>query len=88
MKKIDLNKNIIDLDGTEIPNSNIGKLLAQFLISETEGNALKLWNWAQKFYQGEIVELDLSDYNDLTEMIKRTNKIPIITKAQILEKLL
>jgi septin family protein len=85
MNTINLNFNLIDLDGTEIENSNIGKIIAQFLISETEGNALKLWDWSQKLYQGKPLELDESDQNDLKELIKKTNKLPIITKAQILK---
>ena len=85
--KIDLNAPIIDLDGTEIKDSNMGKIVAQMLISETKGDALKFWDWAQKLYKGEILDLDKSDQEVFKNFIKDTEKIPVITKAQILDRL-
>ena len=85
--KIDLNAPIIDLDGTEINDSNMGKIVAQMLITETKGDALKYWDWAQKLYKGEILDLDKSDQEVFKNFIKETEKIPVITKAQILDKL-
>ena len=85
--KIDLNAPIIDLDGTEINDSNMGKIVAQMLITETKGDALKFWDWAQKLYKGEILDLDKSDQEVFKNFIKETEKIPVITKAQILDKL-
>ena len=85
--KIDLNALIIDLDGTEINDSNMGKIVAQMLITETKGDALKFWDWAQKLYKGEILDLDKSDQEVFKNFIKETEKIPVITKAQILDKL-
>lgn len=85
--KIDLNAPIIDLDGSEIKDSNMGKIVAQMLITETKGDALKFWDWAQKLYKGEVLDLDKSDQEVFKNFIKDSEKIPIITKAQILDKL-
>lgn len=85
--KIDLNAFIIDLDGSEIKDSNMGKIVAQMLITETKGDALKFWDWAQKLYKGEVLDLDKSDQEVFKNFIKDSEKIPIITKAQILDKL-
>lgn len=83
--KIDLNKPVLELDGTEAPNTTMGKILAQLLVSETKGDALKLWDWAQKLYKGEIIDLDKSDQETLKSLLKDTDRLPVITKAQILE---
>lgn len=85
--KIDLNAPIIDLDGSNIQDSNMGKIVAQMLITETKGDALKFWDWAQKLYKGEVLDLDKSDQEVFKNFIKDSEKIPIITKAQILDKL-
>ena len=85
--KIDLNKPVLELDGTEAPNTTMGKILAQLLVSETKGDALKLWDWAQKLYKGEIIDLDKSDQEVFKNFIKENEGLPIITKAQILELL-
>lgn len=85
--KIDLNSALVDLDGKEIADSNMGKILAQLLISETKGDALKFWDWAMKLHKGEVLDLDKSDQEVFKTFVKETEKLPIITKAQILEKL-
>ena len=85
--KINLNSALLDLDGNEIADSNMGKILAQLLISETKGDALKFWDWAMKLHKGEVLDLDKSDQEVFKNFVKETEKLPIITKAQILEKL-
>lgn len=85
--KINLNSALVDLDGNEIADSNMGKILAQLLISETKGDALKFWDWAMKLHKGEVLDLDKSDQEVFKNFVKETEKLPIITKAQILEKL-
>ena len=85
--KINLNSALLDLDGNEIADSNMRKILAQLLISETKGDALKFWDWAMKLHKGEILDLDKSDQEVFKNFVKETEKLPIITKAQILEKL-
>ena len=80
--KINLNKQVLDLDGSEIKDANIGKIVAQVLIGETKGDALKYWGWAQKLYTGEDLDLDQSDFETFKTFIKETDKIPVITKAQ------
>lgn len=85
--KIDLNKNVIDLDGNQIEGANMGKIVAQFLVNESKGDALKFWDWALKLNKGEVLDLDKSDQETFKTLIKETEKLPIITKAQILEAL-
>lgn len=85
--KIDLNKSVLDLDGKEIENANMGKIVANFLVNESKGDPLKFWEWALKLNKGEVLDLDKSDQDTFKTLIKETEKLPIITKAQILEAL-
>lgn len=39
--EINLNKNFVNLDGKEIENNNIGKLVAELLAQSTKGDCLK-----------------------------------------------
>lgn len=85
--KIDLNKSVLDLDGKEIDNANMGKIVANFLVNESKGDPLKFWDWALRLNKGEVLDLDKSDQETFKTLIKETEKLPIITKAQILEQL-
>jgi hypothetical protein len=85
MKKIDLNKAITDLDGKNIEGSNLGKLVAQMLVSSSKGDALKYMSWALKLHAGESLELDPSDVETLKNFIKDHDQLTILSKAQILE---
>jgi len=68
--KINLNKNITDLDGKEVQNSTIGKTIASFLAyNSKEGDAVKMWGWALKLNNNEELELDKSDFNTLKNLV-------------------
>lgn len=84
-KKLDLNKAIKDLDGKEIEGSNLGKLVAQMLITATKGDALKYMSWALKLHAGESLDLDPSDKEVLKNFIKDHEQLTILSKAQMLE---
>jgi len=82
---INFNKNLLDLDGKEIEGANIGKVVAQSLISGGKGDALKFWHWANKMYQGEALDLDPTDAEVLKNFIKENETMTILVKAQALE---
>jgi hypothetical protein len=85
--KIDLNFNLTELDGKEIANGNAGKLLAQNLVQQSKGDALKFWDWAVSLNKGEAIDLDSSDQETFKNFVKDSESLPIIAKAQILHKL-
>jgi hypothetical protein len=85
--KIDLNCNLLDLDGKEVPNTNAGKLVAQTLVQQTKGDALKFWDWAVALNKGETLDLDSSDQETFKNFVKDSEAITIFAKAQILLKL-
>lgn len=84
MKKVDLNKAIKDLDGIELEGSNLGKLVAQMLVTSSKGDALKYMAWALKLHAGESLELDPSDKETLKNFIKDHDQLTILSKAQML----
>lgn len=85
---IDLNFNLKDLDGTEIQDTNAGKILARQLSGSSKGDALKFWDWAQKLYKGEKLDLDPSDLQTLKSFVQENEQITNILEAQILLVLL
>lgn len=85
--KIDLNCNLLDLEGQEVENTNAGKLVAQTLVQGTKGDALKFWDWAVALNKGEVLDLDSSDQETFKNFVKESEVITIFAKAQILNKL-
>jgi len=85
--KIDFNFNLLDLDGNQIENSNVGKLVANMLVQQSKGDALKFWDWALDLNKGKELDLDSSDQETLKNFIKDNEQLKIIAKAQILKSL-
>lgn len=85
--KLNFNFNLTDLDGKEIENGNVGKILANTLINQTKGDAVKYWEWALALNKGDILDLDTSDQETLKNFVKDTEVLPVLTKAQLLKVL-
>jgi hypothetical protein len=82
--RIDMNMPILGLDGEELTNSNIGKLVAQMLVNTPKGDVLKYFGWAQALYAGNALELDQSDTETLKVFIREHHDLTILVKAQAL----
>lgn len=83
--KVDLNFEILDLDGKAINTAN--KLIAGLLMSETKGDAEKLYDWAIQLFSSKVIELDNSDFERFKTLVKGSERISIIAKAPILKYL-
>lgn len=83
--KLNFNFPISDLDGNEIPESNLGKTIANVLVSARDGDALKLWDIALKLQKGTELDLDTSDTQMLKDRIKNADTITVLVKAQALQ---
>lgn len=86
---LDFNQPLKGLDGTEVKDIDggsitLGKLLASQLASSNKGDALKLFTWAQKCYNGQPLDLDPSDKDVLKEFIKNSEQLTVLAKAQLL----
>jgi hypothetical protein len=82
--KLNFNFNLVNLDGVEIENANAGKVLANALVQQPKGDALKIWEISLALNKGEIVDLDSSDQELIKNFIRETDAINIIAKGQIL----
>ena len=83
--KLNLNFNLKSIDGKEINDSHAGKLLGNILVSSIKGDALKYYDWGRKLYNGEDIEIDRSDLNNIKSFVESHEQITILAKAQILE---
>jgi hypothetical protein len=84
--KVNLKKALLDLDGNVIPGSEMGSLVAQALVSGTDGDAVKLYELAMKVKNGEV-DLDTSDSELLERCIKESKTLTVLAKGQILLEL-
>ena len=86
---LDFNKPLKGLDGKEVigPDDkaiNLGQFLANQLASAGKGDALKMFTWAQKIFNGDVLDLDPSDSATLKEFIKSNETMTVLAKAQLL----
>ncbi len=86
---LDFTKELLGLDGIAVKDQDnkvitLGKLLSSQLASANKGDALKLFTWAQKCYNGEVLDLDPSDTATLKEFIKNNESLTVLAKAQLL----
>ena len=87
---LDFNQTLKGLDGLAIKDEKekdvtLGKLLGNQLAFAQKGDALKLFSWAQKVYNGETLDLDKSDTQTLKDFITNNEQLTILAKAQLLE---
>ena len=82
--KLDFNKPLLLLTGQQ-SQENLGKILADLLVSETKGDVFKYYDWAKTLYQGEPVDLDRADQSTVKDFIKNSDKLIILAKAQMLQ---
>jgi len=81
---LNFNIAITDLDGKDIPESNLGKTIAQTLAFARDGDALKLFDYALKLQKGEVISPDTSDSVMLKERIRGADSLTNLVKAQAL----
>lgn len=62
-----------------------GRVLANSLVNQSEGDSIKYLDWARKLYKGEPLNLDRSDRKNLEEFVQRAKDITVLAKGQLLE---
>ena len=93
--KIQLNQTYKNLRGEEIKNEEglltLGQVLANLVLLPNEGKKgfrpLPAYELAKKFYSEPEVDLGLSDFVQLKELIETNNAYMILVTAQTLEML-
>jgi len=89
MKTINLDFNFKDLSGKEIAGdgNNAGRLLANLLVTETKGEAIKMYDWALALYNKKPIQVDDADFNKIKDYIQNSEKMTLLSKAQLLKYL-
>lgn len=85
MKKVNLKFPLINLDGTQIGDA--GKVVAQFMVIENQGDAVKMYNQAVVFHQGGTIEVTEEELLELTQWISNCKALTVLVKGQILNYL-
>lgn len=88
--KLNFNFNLTDLEGKDLierdgSKVNAGKLLANSLVQQTKGDAIKYFEWALALNKGDILDLDTSDQEVLKNFIKDSETIIILAKGPLLQ---
>lgn len=78
---------MIGLDGQEIPNSNIGVMVATLLANSNLGNARKTVGWALDLHAGKVLYLSDQEYNLFVNFITNNPNISDLLEVRILELL-
>lgn len=87
---INFNKAALDLEGKEQKDSAgsvvmLGRILAQAMVNQSRGDALKYYDWGKKLYAGDPLNLDRSDIKTIKEFLEPNEQLTVLAKAQILE---
>jgi hypothetical protein len=86
--KLDLNKPVKGLDGADLKDSNLSKILANALCGKTEGiEPVKAIDWALKLYNEGFIEIDDSDTEKLKNFIEKEENFTNLLKASLLKEL-
>lgn len=83
--KVDLNKNMIGIDGVEIQNSNIGIMVANLLANANLGDTQKTISWAMDLHKGKVLYFDERDYNLFMNFIVNNSNIADLLEYRVLE---
>lgn len=92
MKTVDLNFELIGLNGESVKNEKqesvtAGDLIAGLLISEVKGDAVKFFDWAMTFNKKQTVQMDNSDVKKLRDLVENSEKITVLVKAPVMNYL-
>lgn len=88
MNTINLDFPVNDLAGLPVPNSHLGKLLANLLAQAQKGPAVKFMDWALALYKtGSTPPLDDTDLGVLVQFVEAHEQIVALAKAPLLRAL-
>lgn len=82
--KLNLNKKLQDLDGLDIEDKMLGKVVAIALVTQTEGDPVKFFDWGMSLHKGEDINLDKADQKTFREFIANSQKLTVLVKGQVL----
>lgn len=89
LMKLNLNYQIKDLAGKPVAGegANASKALAGALASANKGNAIKLMDWALKFWECKTVQLDKTDKEFLEAFVETCETLTALAKVSLLNSI-
>lgn len=89
MAKLDLKLPIVDEKGDQVASeetigTTIGKLMMKS-VSDTEGDILKFFGWAQNLGSGKPIDIDEADSKTIKKWITESKELYVIVKAPVLK---
>lgn len=85
--KVNLSQPVLGLDGKQIKDATLDKVLANDLVSSADGPAIKLLDWAITLFAGKELELDAADLKLLEQKVENSQNLNILIKGQLLKAL-
>ena len=90
MKKIDLNKKLLDQDDKPVVSAGkeimLGQLLANFILSDNKD--ARWFDWALQLHKQEVLEVSETDAKDLEGFIKDNAKMTTLVKGRLIHALI
>ena len=81
---MNFNKPIVDLEGKDLPDTNLGKMLAHELVNAQTDKPVKCYELAVRLMKNAPIELDTDDSALLKEFITTNKNFTNLVKAQLL----
>lgn len=72
-------------DPSDDSDLTLGRILANSLVSQAKGDAMKYLDWGRRMYAGDPVNLDRSDVKTLQEFINTSEQLTVLAKGQLLD---
>lgn len=86
--KIDLNKPVLQPNGSIIEGPNMAQQLSDGLSQQLNSkNPRKVWGWCKELHKSNTLEIDQVDYDLLIEEINSAQGFAVFFKGQILDEL-
>jgi hypothetical protein len=90
--KLNFNFPLRTLDGTpmkEVDGKDVmaGKILANSLVMQPQGEVAKFFDWAMSLHRGEEIDLDRADQQKMKDFIENNPSMVILVKKALLDVL-
>lgn len=78
---------IMDENGSIMPSKTLGQLIANALVADTKGDSIQIYTWAVAMMANETIQMNESDEKTFEGLIKESQRMNIMMKAQVLKQL-
>lgn len=85
MIEISLNALLKEVDGKEVPNTTLAKVLSKRLAYASDsGNPVKMYDWATQLWSKGVINVDRTDYDFIKDFVEKDKELLVFAKAQVM----